>query len=368
MMNKLVIFVLLAVLTVSACGQRVPRAERRVPIGGVEQRSDRYVNKVVPKLLRGVVVNYARIGANASKGSRAPKPEQVKREPIELPKELSATGSQNMFANLTSDKFDIEPETGATGSKTGATGGKTGATGATGPVVTVKKPVFTGPTGVETSIEYERKLRLLKANLTKNSTAKVDAANDVKKRLDDKSKKEKKQEEEKKEAKEADEADKALKNRIRKVEGKSAPVVPTKAINNGKNNSKNASVTGKSSDSKKNSSKNRSNDSTEHRSLDEVDEVILKERIRRGEIKVNSTEKKKQVFVQKGATGASGLPAVDLNKANSYDPTLDGLPKQYYWIKNGRMGSIVYRQFKKLKASSKYQSHLLNNIHTQKRL
>jgi hypothetical protein len=363
MMNKLVIFVLLAVLTVSARGQRVPR-------GGAEQRSDRYVNKVVPKLLRGVVVNYARIGANASKGSRVPKPQQVKREPLELPKELSATGSQNMFANLTSDKFDFESET-------GATGGKTGATGATGPVVTVKKPVFTGPTGVETSIEYERKLRLLKANLTKNSTAKVDAANDVKKRLDDKSKKEKEQEEEKKEAKKADEADKALKNRIRKVEGKPAPVVPTKAINNGKNNSKNASVTGKSSDSKKNSSKsdgngNRSNDSTEHRSLDEVDEVdevVLKERIRRGEIKVNSTEKKKKVFVQKGAKGASGLPAVDLNKGNSYDPTLDGQPKQYYWVKNGKMGSSVYRQFLKLKASrNNYQSNLLNNIHTQKRL
>lgn len=368
MMNKLVtiIFVLVAVLTVSACGQRVPRAESRVPKIGVEQRIDNYAKRVVPKQLRGVVVNYARIGPNASKVSRVPQPVQVKKVPLELPKEMSATGSGNMFANLRSDNFDVEAETGGSNGATGGKTGATGATGATGPVVTVKKPIFTGPTGVEASIEYERKLRLVQANVTKANAAKEDAAKELKQKLDDKKKKEKILKDEKEEAKKADEADKALKNRIREVEGKPAPVVPKKAVNN-------ATVTGHSNDNKKNSSKNdsienRSKDTDEHRSIDKVDEVILKERIRRGEIKTNSTEKKKKkVFVQKDATGATGLPSVDLNKANSYDPTLDGLPKQYAWIKNGRMGSIVYRQYKKLKASN-YQSHLLNNHHTSKRL
>ena len=119
-----------------------------------------------------------------------------------------------------------------------------------------------------------------------------------------------------------------------------------------------------------------------------IDTVIEKERVKRGEIKApvnassskpnsqnvketakvtskNSTSGKKdeKVIVQKknDAERSTGLYGVDLNKAHVYDPTLDGLPKQYAWIKSGRMGSIIFRQFKKLQAATSLRPNLPAN-------
>ena len=109
-----------------------------------------------------------------------------------------------------------------------------------------------------------------------------------------------------------------------------------------------------------------------------IDTMIEKERVKRGEIKApakvssskpntqkasTSGKKEKEVFVQKknNAERSTGLDGVDLNKAHVYDPTLDGLPKQYAWIKSGRMGSIIFRQFKKLQAATSLRPNLPMN-------
>ena len=61
--------------------------------------------------------------------------------------------------------------------------------------------------------------------------------------------------------------------------------------------------------------------------------------------------------MQKDAGRSTGLSGVDLNKAHVTTQHLTGY-SQYAWIKTGRMGSIIFRQFKKLQAASPLRSNV----------
>ena len=386
MMKRFVVLIIVLVaLSVANAQQtrqvRVPRTPK-----SLQQKSEDYKNRAIPTGLRGLVPNYAAIG---SRPSRVVKATKNSKKPagtangagdndknllnLKMPVDISGTGNNNMFANLTNNKFE---ETGTTGGATGATAasGATGATAASGATGVKKEPVITGPTGVHSSVEHERQRRKFAENVTKMNAAEEEKEKKVKKaaqdeenlnkRIADRKKKEKEQQNEVKEAEEKDKKDKKLKDRIREVEGLPPPSTPVQKKSNSKNSTKSAS--GAAADNS-----NSNNNDEDGSGPTGVDQIIEKERVNRGEIKpkVKVTKPtKKKVFVQKVERkgGATGLTGVDLNKAHSYDPSVDGLGKQYAWIKNGRMGSVIFRQYKKLQAQ-KFQSHLLNH-HTPMRI
>merc|ERR1711988_1816199 len=93
---------------------------------------------------------------------------------------MGGTGNNNMFANLTNNKFE---ETGATGAT--AASGATGATAASGATGVEKEPVITGPTGVHSSVEHERKRRKFAENVTKMNAAQEEKEQKVKKAAQD---------------------------------------------------------------------------------------------------------------------------------------------------------------------------------------
>ena len=217
MKRFVVLIIVLVALSVANAQQtrqvRVPRTPK-----SLQQKSEDYKNRAIPTGLRGLVPNYAAIGSRpsrvvkATKNSKKPAGDNDKNLlNLKMPVDISGTGNNNMFANLTNNNFE---ETGTTGGATGATAasGATGATAASGATGVEKEPVITGPTGVHSSVEHERKRRKFAENVTKMNAAQEEKEQKVKKaaqdeenlnkRIADKKKKEKEQQNEVKEAEE----------------------------------------------------------------------------------------------------------------------------------------------------------------------